>query len=101
MQSGYSKIRLLWDTETGKQMTPKQKVCLAAARLALCCDFDHGCLCVFVCVLVQLAFLMEHVEIKDESLLHLQHEMPAETKQLKCQLRCEVEGFEHNTRYDK
>ena len=48
-------------------------------------------------LLVQLAFLMEHVEIKDESSLHLQHK----TKQLKCKLRCEVKGFEHNMDWDQ
>ena len=40
---------------------------------------------------------MEHVEIKDESSLHLQHK----TKQLKCKLRCEVKGFEHNMDWDQ
>lgn len=50
-----------------------------------------------MCVLVQLAFLMEHVEIKDESSLLVANK----TKQLKCMLRCEVEGFEHNMDWDR
>ena len=44
------------------------------------------------CVRVQLAFLMEHVEIKDNAAI--------QTKQLKCMLRCEVPGFEHNAPWD-
>ena len=68
-KTGRSKVRLLWDTETEREMTPKQK----------------------------LAFLMEHVEIKRDSSLLLD----PQTKQLKCKLRCEVPGFEHNTVCDQ
>ena len=41
---------------------------------------------------MQLAFLMEHTELQDESA----HRLGAQTKQLKSQLRGEVPGFEHH-----
>ena len=59
---------------------------------SLRCDSDHASRVYGVCVCVQLAFLMEHVEIKDNAAI--------QTKQLKCMLRCEVPGFEHNTPWD-
>ena len=59
------------------------------------------CVCVCACVCVrararaQLAFLMEHMELKDDVLPAIE-DTATYGKQLRNKLRCEVPGFEHN-----